>query len=902
MSPPRRSGARRTLRRLRVLLLPEPITALALALLAAVVGAALVSGPLLLGSVAEDTWDSERARHPAHDLGVTVDSSTLPRLGEADPARIMRATELDDAVRSTAAGSGLGTVDSRLRLGDSVVVQVPGGTGLIGMQLLHRTGWEDHVRLVEGAVTDDGVVIPSGLAERAGVSPGDRLTTVSGADGPTSIEVSGVYAELTGAVPAYWEPVSELFRPVPHPLSGNPREASPVALARQDVVVSVAAAASEDLRLQWLFPLPPGIDVDGARAAQRRFEDLQVRLVDPTSAAGELGSSGAFDRPTAVSGLPGVLDGVDRTTVLLRPSVRVVSLGAAAAGLVLVGAWAAQTVRRRSAELESLVTRGMSPAGGALQAAREAVVPLTAGSLAGGLAGWLLVRTAGPSPRLPAGAPAEALVAPAIGSGAALLVVVLVTAALVARLDRLGRGTLARSLGRVPWLGITAAAAVVTAVPVLRQEAGQGRIDVLTLGLPLLLTLVAAGTVTAALPWLGRVTAARSARLSPGPFLAVRRIVSARGAARLVVITTALSTGLVVYAGALGDSAGRTVSAKTAVAAGGSTVVPLVRRADEPGPLPAGTALVGTEQGATLAPGEVTADLLAVDPEEIRDVIGWDDALADEPLEVLLARLDDEDTDRVPALIAGPVPDDDAYAPGTELTLTFFSYYSLPVEVVGRSTAFPGQTSRVPLLVVAWDRVGPALEDAERDPAAVFEQQVWGTGPPEPLLGALTDSGYAYDADGVVTAGAFAARPEIRAQDWSLAYLRSIALAAGVLGLLGVAFHALAQQRRRTVAALLLSRMGMSRGAANRSAALEIGLLAVLGAVVAVATALPASALVVRLFDPDPALLPAPLFTVPWSSIAAVLAGAVVVTVAGGLLVARAARRAPAGEVLRDAG
>jgi putative ABC transport system permease protein len=170
------------------------------------------------------------------------------------------------------------------------------------------------------------------------------------------------------------------------------------------------------------------------------------------------------------------------------------------------------------------------------------------------------------------------------------------------------------------------------------------------------------------------------------------------------------------------------------------------------------------------------------------------------------------------------------------------------------------------------------------------------------LLAALTEAGYAYEGDGVRTADSFTARPEIRAKDWSLAYLRAVALAAGVLGLLGVAFHALAQQRRRTVAALLLARMGMSRSAADRSAALEIGLLALLGAVVAVATALPASALVVRLLDPDPAVLPAPLFAVPWSSIAAVLAGALLVTVAGGLLVARTARRAPAGEVLRDAG
>ena len=72
-------------------------------------------------------------------------------------------------------------------------------------------------------------------------------------------------------------------------------------------------------------------------------------------------------------------------------------------------------------------------------------------------------------------------------------------------------------------------------------------------------------------------------------------------------------------------------------------------------------------------------------------------------------------------------------------------------------------------------------------------------------------------------------------------------------------------------------------------------------AVVAAAVALPASALVTALLDPAPTLLPAPLFAAPWGSIAAVIAGVALATAGTGLLVARAARRASAGEVLRDA-
>jgi predicted lysophospholipase L1 biosynthesis ABC-type transport system permease subunit len=207
----------------------------------------------------------------------------------------------------------------------------------------------------------------------------------------------------------------------------------------------------------------------------------------------------------------------------------------------------------------------------------------------------------------------------------------------------------------------------------------------------------------------------------------------------------------------------------------------------------------------------------------------------------------------------------------------------------------------VPLLVVDRDVVGVALEAADRDPLTVFDREVWAPGSSRAVLGALTESGYAYDLEEVRRAEDFSARPELAAQQWSLAYLRAVALAAGLLGLLGVALHALAQQRRRTVAALLMARMGLSRSAADRSATLEIGLLALLGALVAVGTALPASALVIRLFDPDPDLLPAPLFAVPWTTVRWVLAGTVVATCLAGLLVARSARRARAGEVLRDA-
>jgi putative ABC transport system permease protein len=223
----------------------------------------------------------------------------------------------------------------------------------------------------------------------------------------------------------------------------------------------------------------------------------------------------------------------------------------------------------------------------------------------------------------------------------------------------------------------------------------------------------------------------------------------------------------------------------------------------------------------------------------------------------------------------------------------------MPVQVVGRVDAFPGQGSQDTLVVADWDRYVAGVEEANRDPALVLTRQVWARGDARPVLDSLADAGYApRSPDDVRTSAEFTARPELHAQTWSLSYLRAVALAAGVLGLVGVVMHAVAQQRRRTVSALLLGRMGMRRRAAYVSSGLEIGLLA---ALVAIAVALPASALVLRLLDPVPTLQPAAVFEVPWPSIAAVLAGVLLVTIGGAALVGRTARRATGGQVMRDA-
>jgi hypothetical protein len=888
---------RSALRRLRISLLPVPGQAFGLAVLTAVLAAALVSAPLMVASAEQAAWDRELARVGQNGLGVTFGSSTLAGRQVSAQSRIARIGELDDAVIDSVAAAELNQPVSRASLAEPILTAPPHGVGQV--QLFFGTGAQDNVEIVAGSPSDDGVLVPAELAETAGVGPGDPLTVQGEHGDATTLQVSGVYTTPTLPLDPYWEGLGFLFLPTLSPL-GELVHPPAAILASKDVTLATALAVDEDVFAEWLVPVDDGIDITGARAAADDFEQLQAAMADPESAVTRLISEEGFPRPAPSTALPASLETVDRTVDLLSPPVRAVGVGGGAAALVLVGAWAGQRIRRREDELRSLITRGLSPARGAGQAVREALLPVALGLVVGGGVGWLLIRELGPSADLGPDVLRRSLVALATGGAAALAVVAAVTAARLARLDQIGRGPAAQLLTRVPWLAVTAAVTVVTAVPLVTGGSGSdGGFGILTLVVPLLATVVIGGVATAVLPLVGRRADTRLRRLPPAVFLAARRVLAGQGAARLVVVTTALSLGLVVYAGALADSTARTIDAKASVATGSDVVAPVARGATADTP-PPGAMVVGVEQDATLVPGDRRADVLVVHPDQVADVVRWNDGLADVPLDSLMDALSDYDGDRVPVVLAGGVSKNALAATDGGLTLDF-DFYTLPVDVVAQVDAFPGQGSRDALVVADWDRYTSAVQVADRDPDLVLSREVWARGHTAEVLDTLVTSGFVDRGAEFRTAAAFAARPELNAQTWSLSYLSAVALAAGVLGLVGLAMQAMAQQRRRTVAGLLLSRMGMSRTASDSANGLEIGLLAGLGALVAVAVALPASALVLHLLDPVPTLPPDPLFEIPWTSIAAVVAGVVLVTVVGAALVGRSARRATGGQVMRDA-
>jgi hypothetical protein len=891
-----RSGRRRLSR-----LLAYPGQALGLTALTTVLVAVSVSAPLFVASAGEGAWRQDRARLSETAFGATLSTVASPNAtagGAGDP----RVQELDRLVHLEADAAGLPSPSVLTRLTQTVLAEAPGG--LTGARVISRTGAAEAVHmLARAAVTSDRpeVLVPQPLADDLGLKPGDSLRLANDRGGLVRARVAGIYADVVAPLPAYWEGHGSLFLPQQSPLNPEPTEPPPVLIMSQQQTVDTALALQGAMFMEWFFPLPADVRGDAAAAAADGYQRLALRGNAPGVPLADLMAQ-VGDYPQLRTALPDVLASIDETVALLSPPVRAVGQGGAAAGLLLVGAWAAWRVRRRGTELRALVARGLSPVRSGWRVLAEALVPVLIGTAAGVATAVALVRWLGPVRALP---PSEATeVSPVVGAAtlAVLATVVMVTAALTARMGQVGTGPAQQLFGRVPWLAVTATVAVVAAVPLFTDEprSESDGVGVLALAVPLLVVVAGTGLVVGVLQRLAPRLYGRLDRWPVGSFLGVRRVLAAPTATRLLVVSTALTLGLVVYASALAASTERTVDAKAVVAVGSDVVVELVGAQSAPDPLPAFATSVDTDPDVRILPSDVHADVLAVDTSRFASIAFWNSDLADRPLEDLMSSLQDYEGQRLPVVVAGPVPGGVLTATDGRVTVSTGAY-EIQAQVVGRASAFPGMSSLRPLLVTDQTRLAAALTAVERDPESLLGEQVWARGDAEPTLAKLAAAGLGeIGAEQVQTAADFAARPALRAQTWTLGYLRAVAGAAALLGLIGLGLHAAAQHRRRTVAGVLLARMGLSRGSARMAAAVELGLLALLAGVLGAVFALPTSRLVLDRLDPVPSLPPEPLFALPGQSLAAIAGAVAGVSLVGAVLVDLLTRGTTGGEVLRD--
>jgi putative ABC transport system permease protein len=191
--------------------------------------------------------------------------------------------------------------------------------------------------------------------------------------------------------------------------------------------------------------------------------------------------------------------------------------------------------------------------------------------------------------------------------------------------------------------------------------------------------------------------------------------------------------------------------------------------------------------------------------------------------------------------------------------------------------------------------------DAARiyDPLDVVQTYVWAKGPSAEVAAALDRAGI--DTYYMTTVAAFRDSPDVQLATRTYSYLRTIAIAGGVLVLVGLLLYLQARQRSQTIASALGRRMGLSRTAETTSLCLEVaGILlfaGVVGGVVALAAARP----VVEQLDTLPDRPPPPVFVTPTASILLAVAALAVLAIAAGLVTSWLARRADVSEALRVA-
>lgn len=622
------------------------------------------------------------------------------------------------------------------------------------------------------------------------------------------------------------------------------------------------------------------------------LDALFARANDPTSDL--IATTSAFARPGEFrldTSVPAAVEQATEVAGTLGPSLRSLALAAQAIALLLVAAAVAMLLRRRHRELQLLATQGAAPIETGLRVAFE-ILPA---ALLGAVGGWLLatpiVRLLGPSPQLD-----PELVAATRGAIATSLVAALLVAGVVGALAAIAtQRRRAEFTGRrprwLPWEPVALALAVAAGYQLVVRSGSErvdpGSVDLLVVAFPLLAVAALVGLAV-------RVVSRVLARLSAGSdrpgrwfagWLAARRVTRLPTQALTLVTAGGMALGLFVYFAPLSASTGTALDAKSAALSGAETTSRLFTTwRIEPGmprSMPDDTTFVWRES-ATVQPGDIRVDLLAVDPESFDQGAAWQPTFAGQSLDEVLRAAGE-----IPAagqstagVIAVGQPAESAPLPDAG-QLVSGGWDGIGFEVAARPEAFPGMRENIPLVVVDARRFFPLIGPYDpTDPETqvnpvrqVFRPEIWSAGTPADV------ERYLASRDtrllDVETRAQVAARPELLAPTWTLGYLIALGAAIGSLALGALVVYADQRRNERAISYALARRMGMS--AASNVAATGSELLALLGVAFAVgaASALAVSWTVASRIDPAPLLPPAPQVEIPLAALG--IAAAVIV-------------------------
>jgi hypothetical protein len=285
-------------------------------------------------------------------------------------------------------------------------------------------------------------------------------------------------------------------------------------------------------------------------------------------------------------------------------------------------------------------------------------------------------------------------------------------------------------------------------------------------------------------------------------------------------------------------------------------------------------------------------DLLAVDPGTLASAAYWNETFSDVPFAEIAERLDASGRSTLPIALAGPGPDDASSLEINERVV--------PVDVIARTSSFPGMYPHRPLVVVDSSVVCEPFEDTLCPTGDVdARNELWVKGDTERAVAALGN--LPEGTFSIITAQEVTDIPYIAAVIDTFVVLNALGLGTAVLVIAAMLLYLQARERSQLVAYGLSLRMGMTHGAHRRSLFLEIGVTLLAAFLLGVAVAMLSVVLMIPFLDPLSTIPPAPFLILPVALIAVSLVALIAVSWLGAWLADRRARTRHLGEVMRVA-
>jgi putative ABC transport system permease protein len=786
-----------------------------------------------------------------------------------------------------------GTADLALTEGDDTAIEV---------RIMGLGDFRDHIELVDGA-HGEGAYIDRRTSEWIGAGPGDDVIftyEVFFFDGRSEIitvplTVTAVYEDLYNQ---YLDPYWCTFQQEISPNALGDLPPAPLLLdvdSFQDdpeLFHSIYGGGHEPG--QWQVPIRiEGLTVAAAYRAAETIEETSANvesLLEEALSEDLTGFELALD-----SELLPVTDRVRSQIDALHTSIFPLAAVVLLAGIGLLGAAGSYWVERRRSELELLSTVGVPPAGIAVKAGLELLLPVAGGALLGCALGNLVIGLVGPSPDIEVLARRDGLLVTIAATGTGLL-----AAALVAGVK--ARGLLDPVRGRnrdlsLRWplivLSIVAAFMVRSLIGdqavTLGENVVVGSVDPLVLFFPVLV-LLAAVLLISELVTLARPLIYRLGRISHSGFIASRRILSAPAVALALLAGAAVPVAILVYSADLARSATISIDAKGKTSIGSDVSTLIYRIEDLPPALDGNSTIVVKLERARL--DRLTVDVIGVDPATFADGGFWLSTYADRPLDRVLADLTTASGQSVlnavvaNGAVSGGVVDNDAM--------------DFEVEVVGSISAFPGSVLDRPLLIVDRSRLQELLAP-EEDRIRGADYMIWSRGLDEAEIdGILADSemGFAF----TIAADTTLDQLKFAVIVWTFEFLRLYAALAGLIVIASVLIYSDTRQRARNLSYALARRMGLTRRDHAVAGLIEVGALTMVGALAGIAVGGWAARDLYRALDPLPETPPAPQW-VGTTDLSLIVLGLVVVLAAvSAWMTQRTADNADVSELLRHGG